>query len=122
MKKYNVVLGAEVQQRVNWNKLRNALNDKLTILGINEDKLLGPFFISEHDMSDEIGFSEVFKDKIISYLFEDAARGKRNKLFTTSVMRYSEICRDFDLRGTEIFNFEDVNTDFSPVSELAGNK
>lgn len=122
MRKYDVILGETAQQRVNWNKLRNALNDKLTLLGINEDKLLGPFFISEHDMSDEKGFSEVFKDKVISYLFEDAARGKRNKLFKTPVKRYSEICRDFDIRGTEIFDFEDVNTDFSPVSGLAGNE
>ena len=122
MRKYDVILGEKAQQRVNWNKLRNALNDKLTLLGINEDKLLGPFFISEHDMSDEKGFSEVFKDKVISYLFEDAARGKRNKLFKTPVKRYSEICRDFDIRGTEIFDFEDVNTDFSPVSGLAGNE
>ena len=122
MRKYDVILGETAQQRVNWNKLRNALNDKLTLLGINEDKLIGPFFISEHDMSDEKGFSEVFKDKVISYLFEDAARGKRNKLFKTPVKRYSEICRDFDIRGTEIFDFEDVNTDFSPVSGLAGNE
>lgn len=122
MRKYDVILGETAQQRVNWNKLRNALNDKLTLLGINEDKLLGPFFISEHDMSDEKGFSEVFKDKVISYLFEDAARGKREKLFTTTVKRYSEICSDFDVRGTEIFDFKDINTDFYPVSESAGNE
>lgn len=118
MEKYDVKLGNET---VNWNKLRKALNDRLTDLGINEDKLFGPFFISEADMKNQEEFSDIFKDKVISYLFEDAARGKRQKLFTTSKMRYSEVCRDFDNRGTGIFNFEGMSVDFAPVNTVTGS-
>ncbi len=118
MEKYDVKLGNET---VNWNKLRKALNDRLTDLGINEDKLFGPFFISEADMKNQEEFSDIFKDKVISYLFEDAARGKRQKLFTTSKMRYSEVCRDFDNRGIGIFNFEGMSVDFAPVNTVTGS-
>lgn len=118
MEKYNVKLGSET---VNWNKLRKALNDRLTDLGINEDKLFGPFFISEADMKNQEEFSDIFKDKVISYLFEDAARGKRKYLFDVQKMRYSKICRELDKRGTGIFNFEGMSVDFAPVNTVTGS-
>ena len=105
-----VVLGADKSQKVYWNNLRQAINHFLTRERINEDKQLGPYFIARKIVVPSDGkeierdnFIRVFKNKVIMYLFEDAAKQKRLKLFPNS-LRYSEICKEFDLKGIEIFN------------------
>lgn len=95
---------------VNWNLLRKAINDELLSYKINEDKLMGPFFAFNEFMNQEIPtetFKDIFKNKIIMYLFEDAARSKRNDLFSGAKSKdyvtYSGICDVFDEKGVEIF-------------------
>lgn len=114
-----VVLGKGAnQRRVEWNKLRKAINAKLSEFKINEDKQLGPFFIAksivvpEDDEIDNKLFCETFKNKVIMYLFEDAAKQKRSTLFEGCQLdknRYSEICKDFDERGIFVFCQDVVN-------------
>uniref|UniRef100_UPI00263854AF hypothetical protein n=1 Tax=uncultured Methanobrevibacter sp. TaxID=253161 RepID=UPI00263854AF len=52
-------------------------------------------------------FKDIFKNKIIMYLFEDAARSRRNELFSgvgkNINLTYSQICEEFDRNGIEIF-------------------
>ncbi len=110
-----VVLGADKSQKVFWNKLRKAINHFLTKEKINEDKQLGPYFIARKVVVPADGqeiertdFIRVFKNKVIMYLFEDAVKQKRTKLFPNSA-RYSEICNEFDLKGIGIFNQEIQN-------------
>ena len=99
-------------EEVNWNKLRKQINDELLSYKINEDKLMGPFFAFNEFMGQEIPtetFKDIFKNKVIMYLFEDAARAKRNDLFsgarTKDYVTYSEICEEFDRNGLKIFKF-----------------
>ena len=51
-------------------------------------------------------FVKVFKNKIIMYLFDDAAKHKRSMIFsgcdTNNI--YSEICKEFDEKGIFIFS------------------
>lgn len=111
-----VCLADDKSQKVEWNKLRKAINHFLAKEKINEDKQLGPYFISRSIVvptdGDEIDcdhFIRVFKNKVIMYLFEDAAKQKRAKLFEGCFQdstRYSEICREFDANGIGIFNHE----------------
>ena len=111
-----VYLGENKSQKVEWNKLRKAINRFLAKEKINEDKQLGPFFISRNitapsntDEIDREKFIRVFKNKVIMYLFEDAARQKRSKLFEgcgQDNLRYSEICSKFDKDGILIFNLD----------------
>ena len=118
-----VVLGKENRQKVEWNKLRKAINTFLAKQKINEDKQLGPYFIArsivvpkENDMIDSEKFGKIFKSKVIMYLFEDAARQKRASLFEgcfENSTRYSEICREFDEKGIGIFN-HDIQIDCEP--------
>ncbi|MBE6498054.1 MAG: hypothetical protein E7Z81_07220 [Methanobrevibacter sp.] len=96
--------------KVNWNDLRKAINDELLSYKINEDKCIGPFFAFNEYHNKEIPtdiFKDTFKSKIIMYLFEDAARSKRNDMFsgakTKNYVTYSEICDKFDEIGIEIF-------------------
>lgn len=95
-----------------WNALRKSINKYLSDNKINEDKQLGPYFISKKILnsgSDE-EFSNTFKNKVIMYLFEDAAKQKRLDMFSGSsskgfdANRYSEICECFDKFGVECFN------------------
>ena len=102
---------------VKWNKLRCSINDRLTEMKINEDKLLGPYFISEEklklvegkkeDNADE--FVKSFKSKVLMYLFEDAVKMRPGDLFGENAvgkLRFSDICKKFDEIGQGIFNFK----------------
>ncbi len=106
---YLVCEKSEPAYRVNWNELRKAINDTLSSRDykINEDKLMGPFFVSKTVLDDSVNFSEVFKSKVIMYLFEDAAKQRRSMLFDgcdeDTKTKYSSICEDFDARGIDIF-------------------
>ena len=97
-----------------WNALRKRINDELLSYNINEDKLIGPFFAFNEYHNKEIPiqtFKDIFKNKIIMYLFEDAARSRRNQLFSgacnirdTKNITYFEICELIDKDMiTEIF-------------------
>lgn len=110
-----VVVGSKEQQRIEWNELRKAINEFLASEKINEDKQLGPYFITRSivvplDGGNEIDrdrFCDVFKHKVLMYLFEDAGKQKRNKLFEGSAKgqsRYSKICEAFDEQGIGIFH------------------
>lgn len=110
-----VVVGSIEQQRIEWNELRKAINEFLASEKINEDKQLGPYFIARNivvpaDGGDEIDskkFCDVFKHKVLMYLFDDAGKQKRGKLFEGSAKgqsRYSKICEAFDEQGIGIFH------------------
>lgn len=115
-----VVVGSKEKQRIEWNELRKAINEFLADNKINEDKQLGPYFIARNivvpkDGGTEIdskAFCDVFKYKVIMYLFEDAAKQKRSTLFEGSAKgqtRYSRICEAFDEQGIGIFNHDIQN-------------
>lgn len=109
-----VYLANDKSQKVEWNKLRKAINNFLANSKINEDKQLGPYFISKNiitpkqgDEIDRERFVSAFKNKVIMYLYEDAAKQKRSKLFegcSQNSTRYSQICKEFDQKGVKIFN------------------
>lgn len=83
---------------VTWDNFRRKLNERLSTLNIPEDKLLGPFFISKHilDNSTPAELTEVIKDKVLMYLYEDVARSCRSLLFAEGKFgTYSELCRHF---------------------------
>lgn len=121
--KGRIVVGSTNTQEIEWNVLRRAINEKLAKeYRVNEDKLMGPFFISrrvlktisEEDdtLVDAPRFVEVFKSKVIMYLYEDAAKQHKHKLFSgcEDTTKYSAVCESFDEIGIQIFgeDFEEV--------------
>lgn len=108
-----VVLGqGEYRRVVEWNALRKTINGELLTYKVNEDKLMGPYFISkknlpEGDTIDPVVFTRIFKNKVLMYLFDDAAKQKRPSLFAgckdENKNLYSQICREFDTKGVFIF-------------------
>ena len=118
VKKYSIPIckDGKISQNVNWNDLRKAINNKLITLGINEDKLLGPFFLSKTVLDSALDkgmdFVKLFESKVLMYLFEDAAKMKAKQLFNVDERKfiYSEVCKEFELEGLKVFKFneEDV--------------
>lgn len=103
---------------IEWNVLRRAINHKLSNdrIKLHEDKLMGPFFIKVLDKDGNSLFDpanknkefiDLFCDKVLMYLFEDAAKTKRPDLFQdcdkNKLNRYSYICSEFKSRGLAIF-------------------
>ena len=110
-KKY--VLGKGAYARcVTWNDLRCYINGILSSedYNINEDKLLGTYFISKSilESADDKEFIKVFKNKVLMYLFDDAVKQKKKTFFEECKddikgVRYSDICNKFEEKGVFIF-------------------
>lgn len=98
---------------ISWNGLRKAINDELSTesYNINEDKLMGPFFLKESALQDNDSFNKTFKNKVLMYLFDDVVKQKRRLFFKCETSsRYSSICSAFDEVGIEIFPEGVVNS------------
>ena len=109
---------------IEWNILRKSINNMLLKeCKVNEDKLLGPFFISgevfknvckenldkknEDEQKKLIdAFFNAFNSKVLMYLFEDAGKMHQKKLFAgidQNELTFSKVCEDFKTHGTAIF-------------------
>ncbi len=99
-------------ESINWNRLRKAINNELSNNKINEDKLMGAHFLPESVLEDHEKFINAFKNKVIMYLFEDAAKQKRSTIFSgcSNNLRFSSICNEFDVKGIQIFS-ENIQRD-----------
>ena len=84
-----------------WNDVRKFINRILSLFKVNEDKLMGPWFV-QPESEDEIS-AEQFESKVLMYLWEDAARMCRQKMFPDSVTNYSELITEWRERGVGIF-------------------
>lgn len=103
-------------RRVKWNALRHSINNLLISLHVNEDKLIGPFFIGKSILENDTAFKDVFKSKVLMYLFEDAAKQRRSSLFSgCEAHTFFSVCSDYDSKGEGIFGLqfsdETVKTD-----------
>lgn len=114
----------EARRYISWNELRKGIN---TILvdecNVNEDKLLGPFFISknmlDNALKDEDKFVKAFESKVIMYLFEDVMKMRPANIFKghEGKMIFSEICNTFENIGEEVFGITDIDDIGRPIQE-----
>lgn len=96
--------------RSKWNDVRSFINGLLSLNGVNEDKLMGPFFVkAEGDLVSE----SQFESKVLMYLWEDAARMCRSRLFA-NVQMYSDLVEEWRDKGVEMF--KDLMKEGSPAS------
>lgn len=106
---------AGMDEPIEWNRLRKAINAKMSSgdFKINEDKLMGPFFLSKKVIaSDENGeiidrekFIDAFMSKVIMYLYEDAVKQGKHRFFDgcSDTGKYSSVCDAFKTMGLAIF-------------------
>ena len=112
-------------KKIKWNEFRKLINEKLLKINntINEDKLLGPFFIGGNlDKDDLEGNGEIIKNKVIPYLYEDVLKflGAKaiSEIFTSNkdskkeevnvILTLSEIIKKFEKEEIKnVFNFDE---------------
>lgn len=111
-----------------WNTWRKAINEKLKEGGINEDKLLGPFFIDTNSLEingswkDEKGerFRKSFVEKVLMYIREDVLRTKTALLFKQQnghTPHYSDIQEMFAV-DTKINEVLEININAEYVTSI----
>lgn len=66
------------RQHYGWDAFRGAINDFLISVGIHEDKLIGPYFLTQPQLSDP----NVMLEKLFLYLWDDVLRFRQESLFT----------------------------------------
>lgn len=87
-------------KKVTWENFGQTINDKLVNLNINEDKLLGEYFVNPVEIKD----ADRFIVKVISYLFDDVLKFNRRGFFKPEYKTFSELKNNFSSK--EIFDFQ----------------
>lgn len=97
-------------KQVGWNDLRKAINNILK-RKVNEDKLMGPFFIKMSEMSSVEACTYAFKNKVLDYLVNDAAKMTIKDVFEIENNRVllSDLLNDFETIGFDIFSQDILN-------------
>ncbi|WP_275583463.1 AAA family ATPase [Campylobacter sp. RM5004] len=94
--------------KLEWNKLRKNINKKLLSLGINEDKLLGFYFLNSKALENEDNYLKALQNKVLMYLYEDVLRHCRAKVFGEKTFAQIEDIRNIFLNQQE--QNQDENT------------
>lgn len=100
---------ANENKLANWNDFRIKINEILSKCHVPEDKLLGPYFISKSilESGDPDKIRNAIKNKVLMYLYEDAGKQHRRKIFKEGKWEtYSKLCEAFDKNCEKIFNDE----------------
>ena len=102
----------ETKKTYNWNDVRRVINGLLAVNGVNEDKLMGPYFIQpdkiqpdkENQPEEEKYISlQAFSSKVLMYLWEDAGRMIRRNLFGNKINTYSQLVNKWEDVGITVF-------------------
>ena len=102
----------------NWNDFRIKINEILSKCHVSEDKLIGPYFISKSILAskDIDKITNAIKSKVLMYLYEDAGRQHRKRIFKEGKWEtYSKLCEAFDENCEEIFNDKVELPDKTPI-------
>lgn len=115
--------GNRIYKKYEWNEVRKTINKNLKENNVNEDKLLGPFFLSEKELKESReNFDNIFKSKVLMYLYEDILKHKNIQFFKEDderkVNTLCDIMRNYDLG--KIFTFE-LN-EYKEIEEVIENK
>ncbi|MDM5326847.1 AAA family ATPase [Neobacillus sp. CF12] len=102
---------------IEWNTLRNKINDRLSDsdLNINEDKLIGPFFLGDQELASP-NIDDIFKSKLLMYLFEDVLKHRKGKFFLPLYNTFSKLLAAYDA-GINIFDFPVKNISYEKQDE-----
>ncbi|TDS69204.1 dynein-related subfamily AAA family protein [Pantoea sp. PNA 14-12] len=96
---------------ISWANFSKIINEKLTNLGIPEDRLLGHRFISINEISSKTAAIDTLRFKIFAYLWDDVLRhGKRQLIFSPEALgekisNFGNLISAFDA-GMPIFNID----------------
>lgn len=63
-------------KNINWDLLRSKINKSLAALGVHEDKLIGPYFLTTKELTEP----KSIQNKLFLYLWDDVLRFQRSEL------------------------------------------
>ncbi len=63
-------------KNINWDILRSKINKSLAALGVHEDKLIGPYFLTAKELTEP----KSIQNKLFLYLWDDVLRFQRSEL------------------------------------------
>lgn len=95
---------------ITWKEFACELNKKIPELnnGINgDDKLIGPYFVSEEDLKN----AENFAHKIFLYLWNDVAKMNKKDLFKEEFTSLEKLIDEYCKNGIEVFNEKIFSSD-----------
>lgn len=94
-------------RNVPWRIFAGEINKNLSrIRGINEDKLIGPYFMRIGEPSRP----ELISSKLFIYLWDDVVRHHRDQFFLPEIRTFADLVNEYNA-GREVFGF--------PIRELA---
>lgn len=98
-------------QIITWGMFITAINDKLKHLRVNEDRLIGPYFIKPSELHNKSAI-----DKLLLYLWDDVLRHKRDQgAFAKSITGFSDLVDDFE--SSDVLAIKDyIQYEPTPVS------
>jgi 5-methylcytosine-specific restriction enzyme B len=99
------------EQLIPWKYFVGMLNENLNEIGINEDRLIGPYFMKPGEPSNK----GLVASKLLIYLWDDVVRHNRQRLFKTEIKTFANLNSKF-LKGEEIFQFS-----FSKTNKIDGD-
>ena len=112
----NLTLG---DKHFSWNKVRKFINKRLSDNGVNEDKLMGPWFVKQENGN---GVSEKqFNSKVLMYLWEDAARICRRKFFSSEIKTYADLTGKWPDVFNGVENWDNVKSDWMSTDKKIAN-
>ncbi|MCC3665424.1 McrB family protein [Staphylococcus haemolyticus] len=94
-----------------WSDFGSTLNEFLTEIGVEEDKLIGQRFINKKEMAS----NDLIASKLLIYLWDDVVRYNRQKLFKEHKM-FSRLITQFKEEGIGCF-VDDLKERLSKVKE-----
>lgn len=89
---------------IKWSDLAIIINDELKENNVPEDRLLGPWFLSENELRDPNSASQSLKGKLLLYIWDDILRhGDKGSIFNSELKTFGELIKSLE-SGSGIFN------------------
>ncbi|MCM3186380.1 McrB family protein [Priestia megaterium] len=91
---------------VTWKNFVETINDLLSRSNVNEDKLIGPYFMKKGEPMNK----DLIASKLLIYLWDDVVRTRRTVVFRADIRTFSQLVKEY-VQGNAIFNcdFQFVN-------------
>src|SRR5699024_11203458 len=84
---------------ITWSEFGNTLNEHLTSIGVEEDKLIGQYFLKK----DEILSAEKVASKLFIYLWDDVVRYNRGAVFSET-QNFSKLLKEYKVNSLNSFS------------------
>ena len=86
-----------------WGAFVKSINEKIVELGMNnlsnEDNRIGAYFVKEYELDD----ARLFGEKVLMYLWDDACKFERDKIFKAEYRTLDELLGAFDQERFDVF-------------------